>query len=520
MNLGFAYDAARYLIDDQSITSLDTLRQLTDSEITDLCKACRKYGTNTRTRQAAQAAAVIPGIGVPMIVETNLKLASFFLKFKAMTSRTVSFVDVTANKVRALQDFKTEIESLTDPDIDQAPPFNEAKLFEFFDELATYLNGYIGSVSKRPLGYVIRDASMVPPSADDPPFGEVDTIYRDYYHEIENRAPIKVNSGTIAGQIIITSDPHFAQDNVAVWKILFELIKGTHHMSYVKPFVKKKDGRGAVKALHDQLLGKQALNNYASSAENKLQTLRYTGRTKRGWSFNKFVTSHLEQHAILHKLKDFGHTGIDETSKIRHFQSGMQDPALQICKSTINATPDNHKTFTAVVETYRTAIQTNRTFRNDTQHHLNISSTGTRPGNSTGSKSGNLRRNNRYNGPTAGDDGFIANFDYTPYKIKDRWYKDDEWIKFSKNNRNYIRMLRRQGVKGQPPPSARNNNSNKRDHSTVSEVTKNLLRRIAALEQQTVDDDSSTSSTESESTYAKVPRKKKAKNGLKRVVRK
>ena len=64
--------------------------------------------------------------------------------------------------------------------------------------------------------------------------------------------------------------------------------------------------------------------------------MNWDGKSRKNWSFSKYVLAHKEQHILLDKLKDFGsYPGLDEGSKRRYFLQGITDESLHTVKASI-----------------------------------------------------------------------------------------------------------------------------------------------------------------------------------------
>ena len=44
------------------------------------------------------------------------------------------------------------------------------------------------------------------------------------------------------------------------------------------------------------------------------------------WEFDKYITLHKEQHAIMESLIEYGYIGMDNGNKVRHFLQCIQSP--------------------------------------------------------------------------------------------------------------------------------------------------------------------------------------------------
>jgi hypothetical protein len=70
-------------------------------------------------------------------------------------------------------------------------------------------------------------------------------------------------------------------------------------------------------------LGPTMWGNMASGAETKLTGTLYSGENKR-FTCETYVRIHTEQHSVLNGLKDYGYTGIDDSSKVHHLLKGIK----------------------------------------------------------------------------------------------------------------------------------------------------------------------------------------------------
>ena len=136
-----------------------------------------------------------------------------------------------------MKSFREEILATKDPDADKAPKLEASKIFEFFTDFRDYLHDHLGTISKRPLSYVIRTNTEVLESGEDIGYGNPDSKYNSYLHEIEHRAPIQ---SIVQGRN--TYDPDYVRDNIAVWKLLWAIVKETNYVTHVKVYLSKQDG--------------------------------------------------------------------------------------------------------------------------------------------------------------------------------------------------------------------------------------------------------------------------------------
>ena len=84
--------------------------------------------------------------------------------------------------------------------------------------------------------------------------------------------------------------------------------------------------------LKDHYLGKNNVDNMSPRAEAKLKDTSYSGE-KRRWNFEKYVKTHVDQHAILTGLVEHGYSFIGDMSKVRHLMAGIKTKVLDTVKT-------------------------------------------------------------------------------------------------------------------------------------------------------------------------------------------
>ena len=473
--IGLSDAASQFLTTDQGISKLVTLARLNETEVVMLCKITRKPGGQIEVaipadgrRNATTHMVSNPGIPVAMLQEKNLRLAHFFLKYKKMTSRIITYDEVNIPSIEAFEDYKDTIADMIEatkeiPDIDKIPNLTHERIFEWFDEFREFLRPRIGKRSGRPLSYVVRKDLEVKNDSLDPAFGEDGSAYNTHGEEVEARAPIKrYDEG---GTITTEDDRYFKSDNAEVWEFLWLRFKNGKYQAYIKPFLNKRDGRAAFTTLHHQLLGEQAIGNYAAAAELKLQTLNLNGTKTKNWNFERYLVEHKEQHMILEKLKDYGHAGISELSKVSYFKRGITDPALEHVKGSL-ACQKGTTTFDDVVTAYRTYKQS-FTSEKGTTRSINVSAISASTGNRTSDRENKIGEK---------EDGYDQSKDYSNYHVKPRFYKTGEWNSLKRGERNYLRTVSR----NKSNKSYANKDGN-RDENKLKRKNKHLIAKVASL---------------------------------------
>ena len=153
--------------------------------------------------------------------------------------------------------------------------------------------------------------------------------------------------------------PSYVADNDKVWTIISNLCRDEPCWTYVKPSQRARNGRGAFYGLYDQYLGPNNVDNMANMAESKLESASYHGE-RRGWNFEKYTRMHVDQHTILNGLREYGYSGIDDRSKVRHFINGIKVTALDPVKTQVMANPALRISFSDTVSLYSKYISQKR----------------------------------------------------------------------------------------------------------------------------------------------------------------
>ena len=199
----------------------------------------------------------------------------------------------------------------------------------------------------------------------------------------------------------------------------------------MKPFQQARNGSGAILVLHQHYLGTNNVNNMTSESKAMLNNTKYH-REKKCCNFESYVSLMKEQHQILHHLEEHGPYGMDEGSKVRILNLGIQTDKLNNVKTQILANPALQNDFNACVTLYKYFISQTKSDGNDM---LNISQVKTyddpRKGkykNQTWQKGKSVKRKR---------DGA----DKDNVNIEDRYYNAKEYGKMTPGKREHLKKL-------------------------------------------------------------------------------
>jgi hypothetical protein len=155
------------------------------------------------------------------------------------------------------------------------------------------------------LDYAVLSDIEVKPEAEDTAEG-----YETIDQEMTARAPHMGRS--------------FVNDRRKVWDIMSNICGKHSCFVYIQPDLRTRNGRDAYMLLFDHLLGTNNVGDMDIAAETKLTGTLYNGE-KKCFTWETYVRIHTEQYPFLNGLKDYGYSGIDDSSKVLHLLKGNQD---------------------------------------------------------------------------------------------------------------------------------------------------------------------------------------------------
>ena len=431
--LGFLAPGPEMLVVDQGIDRIDELSDLDDAEVETLLKLLRRPGgtiVNPNAAAAGQPAHVTaPGIAVSMRAATHLKLAVYYCRHQKRTSRPLRTTDITCPKIKALKNLRDEEENATDPD--EAPKIDVKNWLKTLEALQEWISLHPG-IKCAPLSYVIRAEINPAPHASDPAYLEANSLYSSYQEEITARSPIQTTG------VLTTYAADYAVDNKAVWELISRVCRDEDCWTHVKPYSRKKDGRNAFLALWTYYLGKQNVDNQATTSEKGLELATWSQNTKR-YNFDDYVKIHLDHHQILSDLTAHGYAGIDDRSKVRHLLKGIKSLKMDSVKTAILASSTLRSDFNGCVTLYKDFMVQNEGITGGDGR--NISAFNEEGGGGGGGGRGRGRGGGRGRGRGGGKRKREQNSN-TDGKCEDRYYSSDEYSNLSKANRAYLRKLR------------------------------------------------------------------------------
>ena len=447
----FSQGAATALYVDQAVQSLDTLREIDDDMIKEMCRAIRKPGDGT------------VGHSISELSVSRLKLLSFWAKHMWRTSRGVDdWTETTWGDISDLADQKSledDVKGSTAP----SPPeltLDTKTAAASFTHLKTYLRARRSRKTGLPLDYMtrvnIRGPFDGPEDApeDAPPYGHPDSPYVSIDEELTARAPILRHDIAhaqlaVPDEVLEANGPFekgFLADSADVFDILHTVWGKSSWWTHCKAFTKTRNGRQAFRTLHAQLLGGPKAIASGAAILAQLQALRYEG-DRRNFTFDKYVQLHMQQHNLHADLADYGVAPLSENLKILWFKEGITDKSFDVVKMNVIASPERYATFQAVQEAYSTFHRQRCLTDGPRARQVSaIRDTTRRPGPARSRSRGNSDRRGR---------GVFTKAELDACHVVDKEYSDDEYRRLTAVQKQKLWVMRNKDKEPGSGPSRR-----------------------------------------------------------------
>jgi hypothetical protein len=145
--------------------------------------------------------------------------------------------------------------------------------------------------------------------------------------------------------------PTFLTNTKKVWSILLACFGLSSAWQHFKKFAAQQNEQQAWCTLHNHFLGGDKFNTMVSEILLILKSLQYSGDRK-NFTFNKYCTTHVEQHNCHAAMSKWNVVPLEETTKIHYFEDGITDPFVASVKITIMVDHQKFQEFDAVMRLY------------------------------------------------------------------------------------------------------------------------------------------------------------------------
>ena len=226
---------------------------------------------------------------IPARSASRLYFASIAYHYYIDTSREVT----PQNDV--LKDFHIKwkaLEQMEKQDSPKLPTLSKINTpLKWCESFKHYLYSTFG-VRKIPLTYVICDTESVTPENGDDPNAKYDPLQTNKAYE---------NTGSVLGDLIARashSHPLFKFDNATVFGAIEGATCETIYSTTIKPFARKKDGRGAWLALLTSHVGSDKWEKIQKDNSSWLVSAKWNGKK---YSLDSFISQHRGKYQQLVK---------------------------------------------------------------------------------------------------------------------------------------------------------------------------------------------------------------------------
>ena len=284
-NMKLSSDASVLRLTHEGITNFTSLSDFDKKSIQLLPQICKngiaEILEDIPNNIAPEAA--VPGANISSISVSRLITAVNAAKYYDSIARVMNPQNM--NYANVLSTFKIEYEayiSLKGEDEPKVPKINDKdhdrRIIRWAPIFKDCLTSTFGS--RGPLSYVLREDPNVPNETADPLLpGCYYGVSGSLLSELEARLP--------------HDGPIYKNDNGSVYMKIEEAVRGTSVESTIKPFSRRKDGRGAFQALIANHAGEVKYRSISKKRLNLLQNIKWNGRA---YPLESHVSNHRQAH--------------------------------------------------------------------------------------------------------------------------------------------------------------------------------------------------------------------------------
>ena len=273
--------ATRIQLQTEGIEEVTDLLEFNDDSLKQLVENLRKPGgTIPDPNPMADPGAVIrtPSFVLGAKSYTRLQAAVRIAKYYETVGRDLTPANMMWNPV--IKEFTEHWQSLYDRQKEDVPdvPKIDKKLnvMRWSEAFADFLQRVVG-VRMIPLSYVTR--AQVEVAQPPPPLAPAKP-YAEEYESVEGELVARASH----------DHAKFKDDNAAVYYYLEEAMRGTAYAGSIKPFQRRKNGRGAFLAITAQYAGRDKWEAELKHQDDLLHNRKWKGQSN--FSLDKFVAQH------------------------------------------------------------------------------------------------------------------------------------------------------------------------------------------------------------------------------------
>jgi len=278
----------------EGLDAIDDLNEFDDDSLKQLFDNLKKPGgTIPDPNPGAGPGATIstPAFVLGAKSQQRLKTAMHAARYYQTVGRELTTANMRWDPV--LKNFQESWKALADrkdEDEPDVPKITKAlPIMKWTEAMRDHLQRVVGC-RMIPLAYVIRDNEDVPAAA--PP--------------LENTQPYSTEHGSLVEEMIArASHTHalYREDNASVYYALEEATRGTSYAASIKPFQRRKDGRGAWMALTSQYAGQDKWDAELKRQDELLHTRKWKGTST--FSLDRFVAQHRNAYVSMQQCAEY-----------------------------------------------------------------------------------------------------------------------------------------------------------------------------------------------------------------------
>jgi hypothetical protein len=385
--LGCGNDDNANAIIAQGLTDIQDLRMLNPTDVKVICDGARKPGGSTINATGV----VVPNLGaaIPAILQTRLTLAVTAAIYYASVDRPISPAIMGWPHIRHFRDLNQINSNWTVPET--LPILSKSlPIMKMIELLHGQFRKLLG-VRMIPLAYVVRPSAAVEPIASAPlrPVASSTLPYSERFTGFHDEQILRASH----------THPQFGEDNAVVLDIILNCLQTSGYMSSIKPFIRLRDGRGALLALEGQNLGRHKWDTVIQKAEHVVLRIKFNGNNPR-FPLRRHVNNHRDAHNDMIRANDadgFDYQVPDERTRVQRFLHSLEckDPRIIAAKANVVGDPARENDFETAVEYFLQVAPPKLSDNNRNESH-NVSVVGADGNTYTIAAVGTAKGNNTY----------------------------------------------------------------------------------------------------------------------------
>ena len=319
----------RQEIIDNGFTSISSLSAVSDDDIGALVKHIGRWKGPSAPVQEGQPPPEV--VNLPFISVKKLHAMRKWVLYQKRKGTPVNAAHCTNEQITLMTERTTFLTSVKNSE-DSTPKVPD--VLSSFTQWRTWWESWntytkqLRGANEIPLSYIHRKHTLVTPEILGATYTDTDAEFCNTFalDGVDYKADVKRYYDTLKPLLI----------NGPGW-------------TFIRPFDKANDGRGAITALVAQAEGDSSRKIRSSAAYHEISAARYRGPT-RNFTLDNYITKHADAHA---ELLDLGEV-ISESKKVDDFLKGILDPRLKTAKENVLGDSSKYENFNIAQQYFKT----------------------------------------------------------------------------------------------------------------------------------------------------------------------